>query len=163
LPWGKSLPALAKTVLWGWGLSGTTTFQSGQALTVYNGLTSAYDFEPNMPNISGNPNLSGGQRTFRQYFNTAVYSAPPNNVKGNGGVGMVRGPGVNNWDLGLAKTFRPKEKLRIQFRADFVNAFNHTQWSAINTTYTNSPGNTFGWITGARDPRFMQFFLRASF
>lgn len=76
---------------------------------------------------------------------------------------MVRGPGVNNWDLGLAKTFRPKEKLRVQFRADLLNAFNHTQWSSINTTYTNAPGNTFGWITGARDPRFVQFLLRTSF
>lgn len=163
-PWGASLPALAKTVLWGWGLSGTTTFESGSALTVSNGLTSAYDYEPDMPNIvAGDPNLSSGQRTFNHYFNTALYSAPPNNVKGTGGVGMVRGPGVNNWDLGLAKTFRPKEKLRIMFRADLLNAWNHTQWSAINTTYTNATGNTFGWVTGARDPRFVQVFLRASF
>lgn len=163
VPWGASLPAAAKVFLGGWGISGTTTFESGSALTVYNGLTSAYDMEPDMPNIASNPNLSRGQHTFTQYFNTSVYSAPPNNVKGSAGVGMVRGPGVNNWDLGLAKTFRPKEKLRVQFRADLLNAFNHTQWSSINTTYTNAPGNTFGWITGARDPRFVQFLLRTSF
>jgi hypothetical protein len=76
---------------------------------------------------------------------------------------MVRGPGVNNWDLALSKTFHPKERIRVEFRADFLNAFNHTQWSGVNTTYTNAPGNTFGWINGARDPRFIQFLLRTSF
>jgi hypothetical protein len=163
LPWGASMPALAKTLLYGWGVSGFTTFQSGSALTVFNGLTSARDFEPDMPNISANPNLARGDRTFRNYFNAAAFSAPPNDVKGNAGVGMVRGPGVNNWDLALGKTFHPKERMRIEFRADLLNAFNHTQWSGVNTTYTNAPGNTFGWITGARDPRFIQFLLRASF
>ena len=163
LPWGSSMPKLAKTLFWGWGVSGFTTFQSGAALTVFNGLTSARDFEPDMPNISGNPNLDRGDRTFRNYFNAAAFSAPPNDVKGNAGVGTVRGPGVNNWDLALSKTFHPKERIRVEFRADFLNAFNHTQWSGVNTTYTNAPGNTFGWINGARDPRFIQFLLRASF
>ncbi len=163
LPWGVTLPKFAKAALWGWGLSGTTTFQSGQALTVFNGQTSAFDMEPDMPYLLSNPNLSKGQRTFQQFFNTAAFAAPPNNVKGDAGVGIVRGPGVNNWDLGASKTFQPKERLRVLFRAEFSNAFNHTQWSGVNTTYSNLPGNTFGWITGARDPRFLQFFLRASF
>ena len=163
LPWGASLPRAARAAVQGWAVSGLTTFQSGQPLTVFNGLTSAYDMEPDMPILTGNPNLSSGSRTFRQFFNTSVFTAPPNNVKGNAGLGIVRGPGVNNWDLALAKTFRPKESVRFEFRADFLNAFNHTQWSSVNTTYTNAAGNTFGWITGARDPRFIQFLLRASF
>ena len=163
LPFGGSLPSYVKTVLWGWAVSGTTTFQSGQALSVYNGQTSAFDMEPDMPYLLGNPNLPKGQQSFRQFFNTAAFAAPPNNVKGNAGVGIVRGPGVNNWDLGLGKTFRWKERMRVQFRADLSNAFNHTQWSGVNTTYSNLAGNTFGWITGARDPRFVQFFLRAAF
>ena len=163
LPWGASLPALAKPVLQGWTFSGLTTFQSGQALTIFNGLTSARDYEPDMPNVSANPNLSSGERTFNRYFNASVFSAPPNNVKANAGVGIVRGPGVNNWDIAITKTFRPKENVRLEFRADFLNAFNHTQWSGVSTNYTNAPGNTFGWISGARDPRFMQFLIRASF
>jgi Carboxypeptidase regulatory-like domain/TonB dependent receptor-like, beta-barrel len=163
LPRTAAIPALLKPALLGWGISGMTTFQSGSALTVWNGLTSAYDMEPDVPNISGNPNLSRSERTFQRYFNASVYSAPPNNVKGTAGLGMVRGPGVNNWDLALSKTFHARERVRIQFRADLLNAFNHTQWSGVNTTYTNAPGNTFGWVTGARDPRFVQFLIRTTF
>ncbi len=163
IPWGGSLPAAGRALVRGWAVSGLTTFQSGQALTVFNGLTSAYDMEPDLPNLMNNPNLAASDRAFRRYFDASAFSAPPNNVKGNAGLGIVRGPGVNNWDLALAKTFRPREAVKIQFRADFLNAFNHIQWSSVNTTYTNAPGNTFGWITGARDPRFVQFLLRMSF
>lgn len=164
MPWGRSLPALPKFLLSDWTLSGMTTFENGNALTVSNGVTSARDHEPDMVNIaSGNPNLPGGERTFQHYFNTALFSAPPNDVKGNAGLGIVRSPGVNNWDVGLAKTFRPTERVRVEFRADMDNAFNHTQWSGINTTYSDATGNTFGWITGARDGRYTQFLLRVLF
>jgi hypothetical protein len=163
-PWGASLPSLAKAALWGWTLSGITTFESGNALTVWNDVTSARDREPDVASISsGNPNLPGGERTFQRYFNTSVFSAPPNDVKGNAGLGIVRAPGVNNWDLAIAKTFRPTEKLRIQFRADLLNAFNHIQWSGVNSNFNDAQGNTFGWITGARDGRFIQFLLRGTF
>ncbi len=107
--------------------------------------------------------LSRGDRTFQHYFNTALFSAPPDDVKGNAGLGIIRGPGVNNWDLSLSKTFRPLEKLRVEFRADMLNAFNHIQWSGVNTTFDDATGNTFGWITGARDGRYVQFLLRIAF
>ncbi len=124
-------------------------------------MTSARDYEPDIPNIaSGKPNLSRGDRTFQHWFNTALFSAPPDDVKGNAGLGIVRQPGVNNWDLGLGKIFRPKESLRVEFRADLLNAFNHIQWSGVNTTFSDATGNTFGWITGASDGRYTQFLLR---
>jgi hypothetical protein len=163
-PWGKSFPLVAKALLSGWTVSGVATFESGNALTVTNGVTSARDYEPDIANISsGNPNLSGSSRTFQHWFNTALFSAPPNDVKGNAGLGIVRQPGVNNWDLGLGKIFRPKEKLRVEFRADLLNAFNHTQWSGVDTTYSDATGNTFGWINGARNPRNVQLLLRIAF
>jgi hypothetical protein len=164
LPWGRSLPAIAKAALAGWTVSGLTTFESGNAITLSNGVTSAQDYEPDMVNIkSGDPNLPRGERTFRRYFRTELFSAPPNEVKGNAGLGIVRAPGVNNWDLGLAKTFRATERVRAELRVDLNNAFNHTQWSGINSTYSDATGNTFGWITGARDGRYTQFLLRVLF
>jgi hypothetical protein len=163
-PWGRAFPTVAKALLWGWTLSGITTFESGNALTVWNGVTTARDYEPDVASVlSGNPNLPRGDRSFRRYFNTAAFYAPPNDVKGNAGLGIVRAPGVNNWDLAIAKTFRPREKLRVDFRADMLNALNHIQWSGVNSTFSDAQGNTFGWITGARDGRFVQFLLRMSF
>jgi hypothetical protein len=163
-PWGSTLPSVAKTLLWGWSLSGIATFESGNALTVWNGVTSARDHEPDLADIAdGNPNLPRGDRSRTHYFNTALFSAPPNDVKGNSGPGIIRGPGVNNWDIAIAKTFRPTEKMRVEFRADMLNAFNHVQWNDVDTDFSDEDGNTFGWITGARDGRFIQFLLRFQF
>jgi hypothetical protein len=163
-PWGRALPSLARTLLWGWTISGITTFESGNALTIWNDATTARDHEPDIASVSGgNPNLSRGERTFTRYFNTSVFYAPPDDVKGNAGLGIIRAPGVNNWDFNIGKTFRPTEKLRVEFRADLLNALNHIQWSGIDSSYSDEQGNTFGWITGARDGRFVQFLLRLSF
>jgi hypothetical protein len=96
------------------------------------------------------------------------------------GVNYMTGPGINNWDLSLQKTFKVKERLQMQFRADAFNAFNHTQFSGINATanyssltsttitnpYLNGSSvniNGFGTVSGTRDPRIMQLMLRAQF
>ena len=126
-----------------------------------NGVTDARDFEPNMPNISGDPN--SGACIFSSWFNTAAFSAPAHYVKGSAGPGIIRGPGMNNFDVSLAKTFKPVERLSLQFRGDFLNALNHTQWNGVDTTYDDSADARFGWVTGAREGRVLQLGLRVSF
>ncbi|HXK62006.1 MAG TPA: TonB-dependent receptor, partial [Acidobacteriota bacterium] len=126
VPWGNSLPKAAQYALAGWRLTLMTTFESGNAETVWNWATSARDMEPDRPNVSGNPNLSRSERNMIRYFNTGVFSAPPQDVKGNAGEGIVRGPGVNNWDMSLTKTFRITEKVNADLRGEFFNLFNHT-------------------------------------
>jgi hypothetical protein len=163
LPWGSNLHPAAKALLWGWNVSSISTFESGNALTVYNGVTSARDGEPDMPNVSADPNLPRGDRSFYRYFNIGAFSAPPQDVKGTAGRGIVRGPGINNWDISLSKVFRPVERLRIEFRGDLLNAFNHTQWGGVDTTFNDAEGSTFGWITWAREPRIVQLGLRVLF
>ena len=100
---------------------------------------------------------------FQHYFNTGAFYAPPDDAKGNAGLGIIRAPGVNNWGLTLGKTFRVTEKVRTEFRCDMLNAFNHTQWSSVDSYFNDAQGSTSGWITGARDPRFVQFLLRVPF
>jgi hypothetical protein len=162
-PWGQNLHRLAKAFVWGWNVSAITTFESGNALTVWNGVTEARDGEPNMPNVNGNPNLAGGDRTFGRYFNTSAFSAPDQDVKGNAGTGIVRGPGLNNWDLSFSKTFKPVERFGVEFRSDLLNAFNHAQWSSIDTNFTDSPSSTFGWVTNSHEGRIVQMGLRLTF
>jgi hypothetical protein len=116
-----------------------------------------------MPNVSADPNLPRGDRSFYRYFNIGAFSAPPQDVKGTAGRGIVRGPGINNWDISLSKVFRPVERLRIEFRGDLLNAFNHTQWGGVDTTFNDAEGSTFGWITWAREPRIVQLGLRVLF
>ena len=161
--WGRNLPVVPKALLHGWRTSVITTFESGNAWTVFNGQSSARDFEPDMPNSIGDPNLPKGQRTTARFFDTSAFTDPGFDVKGNSGPGTVRGPGQNNWNLNLAKTFAATEKLNVEFRVEMYNLFNHTQLKDIDSTFSTFTGSTFGRATWAYDGRFMQFGLRVTF
>ena len=138
VPFGDSLTGLTRALLDDWRVSGVYTFESGDALTIMNGQSSARDFEPEMPNVSGDPN--DGPRTTEQFFNVAAFSDPGQDVKGNARPGIVRGPGINNLDLSLGKTFRAPHGMNVQFRADLYNALNHPQWRWLDTDLQHGRG-----------------------
>ena len=96
------------------------------------------------------------------WFNTAAFAQPPPFTFGNVGrtLSTTRGPGLNNWDIGIHKYFQLKEQFRLQFRAEFFNGLNHTLLNNPNTTVTSS---NFGRITSARDPRILQMALKLIF
>ena len=76
-------------------------------------------------------------------------------------LGDLRAPYVNNSDLSLFKEFFPREYIRIQFRAEFLNSFNRVQFSGPNTSVTNT---SFGVISSqANSPRQIQFGLKIMF
>jgi hypothetical protein len=175
--YGKAWPIWAKLPLSGWRLSGTMTLESGDALTVQNGGPGtpcpASDPVSMCPagfgssaqdgagfdelNVSGNPNISHGSKSFFRQFNTSAFSVPAMNIRGNSGLGTVRGPGQNRADLSLAKTFALYENLHLEFRADAFNAFNHSNWNSIVTTYPSSnPQFPFGMVNGANEARIVQ-------
>jgi Carboxypeptidase regulatory-like domain len=162
--YGRTWPAWSRVVLADWRLSGITTFESGDVETIGNNLTTAADYAgPDELNVSADPNISRGQKSFSRQFNTNVFSAPPNGVRGNSGLGTIRGPGQDNTDLSLAKTFTLHDALVANLRCDSFNAFNHTQWNGIETSYPNSNGVPFGQVTGAREARITQVSLKVSF
>jgi hypothetical protein len=183
--------AFVKGVFDGWQMSGITRFTSGSPLSL--GTLGTGDLEGSLDItgggdgwravMSGDPNLPKSQQTVERYFNTAVFSPPgvggpaPKNLAdvnrilalGNTPSTFGRGPGLNNWDLSLFKNIHIHEKLNLQFRAEAYNAFNHTQFSTVNTdakwNYATGAVTSaqFGQITAARDPRIMQFALRLDF
>jgi hypothetical protein len=176
--YGQSWPLVLKESLTGWRITGIGTMESGDALTVTNGgpstACSITDTGTSMCptgygssaqdgagfdelNISGNPNIGHGSKTFSHQFDTSKFSLPAMNVRGNSGLGTVRGPGQNRVDLSIAKTFNLYERLRLEFRADAFNAFNHSQWNGINTTYpSGSTQYPFGQVNSAGDARIGQ-------
>jgi hypothetical protein len=83
---------------------------------------------------------------------------------GNAGVGIITGPGQNNWDLALLKKFRfssNREDFGLEFRTEFFNAFNHAQFDDPDIAFG---GPTFGQISSTVvNPRVMQFALKLSF
>jgi hypothetical protein len=95
-----------------------------------------------------------------QWFDISAFAQPDKGVLGSSGRGILRLPGVNNWDTGLFKNFAITEKVSFQFRFESFNAFNHTQWEGPNrnvadTTVLNGK-RVFGSITSARPARINQ-------
>jgi hypothetical protein len=73
---------------------------------------------------------------------------------------LVRGPGIFNTDLSFSKGNKIGENVTLQFRAEFFNIFNHTQYSSVGASFGSA---TFGQVTSARDPRITQLALRLIF
>ena len=137
--------------------------------------------------FTGNPN-TGSDSPYNRLNAAVVVPPAPGSIGLESGVNYLVGPGINNWDISLQKQFSLTEHAHLQFRADAFNAFNHTQFSGINSTvnytatiangtYTNLvPSNLylkadgtvnningFGTVNGARDPRIMQLMIRLQF
>jgi hypothetical protein len=163
---------IATTILGHWNVSGTTTFASGAPAGVSFSTTSGVDLigggDGQRINISANPQLSYGVRNSHEWFNTSVFSLPALGYIGNAGRDVYRGPGQNQWDLAAFKNFVIHERATLQFRGEFYNAFNHAQWSTVNSAAQFNPAGQqvnalFGQVTADRGPRVIQFALRASF
>jgi Carboxypeptidase regulatory-like domain len=159
IPGFRGSGGVAGAILGGWTLTGITAFQSGSPLNI-----------TISPNRSGNgaggqrPNINGPitqDRTVDSWFDTTIYSLPEPGTYGILGYNSAgRGPGISNFDFGLHKEFRLKalgEGGLIEFRTEWFNIFNHTQFDAVGTTFATS---TFGRVTTARDARIGQMALK---
>jgi hypothetical protein len=152
----------------GWQVTGITTFTSGHPLT---------------PTMSGDWAKIGGRRlqpmtcvgplnnaslrkdirnqpTLYPYFNVENVLMVEREYMGNCGRGVIIGPGINNWDIGLIKDTHVTERVDVQFLAEFFNVWNHAQFGNPGTI---QPSVNFGRIRSAGAPRDIQFGLKILF
>ena len=101
--------------------------------------------------------FSSGTRTRAAWFNTAAYSLPAFGSLGNSGRNSLKGPTYKDVDLALMKDFGIYESLHLQFRAEFFNLFNHTNFE--NPVTVTSSAN-FGQIISANPSREIQGALK---
>ncbi|MBI1791445.1 MAG: carboxypeptidase regulatory-like domain-containing protein [Acidobacteria bacterium] len=141
--------------LGGWKYAGITTIQTGFAIDP--GLSVANQGLAKRPNLAGP--ISYPKRV-DQWFSPSSFARPANGFFGTAGTGILRGPGIANFDMSFYKDFSITENHRVQFRAEFFNIFNHTNFDAIGTAFG---AGTYGRITSARDPRIIEFALRYQF
>ena len=167
LPFRKSGDGLSAKLINGWETLGIVTLQSGRPFTV--ALLSEIDnsgtgrsilgFGANdRPNLTGDPELSNPSTG--QWFNTAAFSFPAPGTFGNAGRNILEGPGFQNFNASLVKNTSFTETVKLQFRMEAFNLFNHPNFS-LPDNFLGSP--TFGRITSARDPRHIQFGLKLLF
>lgn len=128
----------ARYALGGWTVGSVTTIRSGPPITVITNTnnTNAFSSGSQRANVTGDPNLPAGQRTVAKWFNTAAFSQPATFNFGNEGVGIVRAPGLVDFDFSLLRDFRLTERVKLEFRGEFFNTFNRTN--------LGDPGSTFG-------------------
>lgn len=150
----ESAPGVARRLAAGWQLTGVGTFQSGSPLapiltTDNSGTGDFFD----RPNLVGDPFAPGPgcsqTRIPACWFNPAAFAVPPKGQFGNAGRNLLVGPGLANFDLGVFKNNRISERFNIQFRAQFYNLVNHTNFASPTLSF---PAN-FGVVRATRAPR----------
>jgi hypothetical protein len=174
---------LLRSTVGGWQLSGIVNWVSGEPLNINEGgtpdcvapnpaticSTAAYVGTANIsniiPNSNNRPNVNGSvstPHTVASWFGTSAFSPTLAGTWGNEPFNALRGPSRQNWNLSLFKSFLFSEERgsRLEFRAEFFNAWNHTEFNNVSTTFTN--GN-FGAVTSAHDPREIQLALKLYF
>ena len=154
---------LLRQVIGGWQTTGIVTVLSGLPFTVTSsgdrsltGTGSYADYTS--PGCDASSHI--GSDTRLGWFNTACFQEAAIGTWGNLGRNTLRGPGLSTIDWGMYKNFRVTEAINLQFRSEFFNLLNHTNFGNPSATVGNSD---FGQIWSAHDPRIIQFALRLSF
>jgi hypothetical protein len=151
----------------GWELSGIVRFSSGLPVTLINyGDNSLLGSEPNGINNFGvdEPDYAGGgsltlnhnPRDAQPYFNVSQFS---DNALGTPGTAKRRffyGPGMDNYDMALAKSVPLTESKSLQFRFEAFNVFNHSQFFGPQSVDGNIGSSTFGRVVSADSARLVQ-------
>jgi hypothetical protein len=163
---GSNLNKVANTAVGGWAVSPILSFRTGFPMPVYGAAdTSGTNSRGSRADCNGLPTITGetpitttGVGGFQWFTNNGNFTNPAVGTFGNCSpqLGGLRGPHYTTVDLSLHKDFLLTERFRLQFRTDFVNAFNHVQLNAPNM----SLGSTMGQVTSAQPPRNIQLALK---
>jgi hypothetical protein len=164
-----------KALSGGWALSGITRFSTGLPVTMvetddHSLLGTAFGgpivLPVDTPNLVApldimNPRDSSSH----YYFNPASFASSAIGVEGDSRRRFFHGPGINNWDMALVKDTKISERVNLQFRAEWFNIFNHTQFMTPSGIFAG-PGallGNFGQVTSAAPPRIGQLSLKLNF
>jgi len=154
---------IASWVLGNWQTSGIYSMQTGTPISIGAACT--------FPGVSGlgcyanrlkDGNLPGGQQNMNQWFDTTAYANPAPYSFGSGSRTEpdLRNPGSISFDSALSRWQPIRERMRLQFRAEFYNILNHPNLGAPSASITSA---TFGRITSKSGNRTMQMALRLEF
>jgi hypothetical protein len=176
LPFGKgklylNSNSVLDAVAGGWQISGTVVLQTGQPFSVYGDQANYSLAGTTFPNRNSGVSLYASNKGINGWFNPAAFSKPADGTWGNVRRNSLYGPGLNVFDMSAGKSFRlPWEEMRIEFRADAKNVFNHKSLGipggrnlgsapGVDQPYTSA--NSISTVTtGARN---LQLMLRLSF
>jgi hypothetical protein len=172
----KAMSALLKN----WELAPLFQARTGQPITVLTGtdnsLTGLNNDRPDQ--VLSDWHATAGcatQSICVQFLNKAAFTPNPLGTYGDVGRNAVRGPGLFMFNLSLSRSFKVKERYTLQVRADAFNIMNHTNFvggfapagqpagATYGTLSSALNSSNFGQVTGAYDPRILQFAMKFAF
>jgi hypothetical protein len=174
LPFGKGRKMganwnpIVDGVLGGWEINTINIANTGLPINVVYAPAAANDVTGRIPDYRGEsvmrPNVIGNPTDLRSgdmlnhYFDGAAFQIPSAGAPfGNSGRNAYRTPGFNQWDLGVDKRFQIREVASLQFRSEFFNVLNHTNFGFPDATITDA---AFGTIRQTYPARQIQFALK---
>ena len=163
-------PAL-DAVAGGWEITSINTAHSGTPLNVFYAPSTANDVtglsndyrgqEFQRPNVTGTAVSQSRSAMLNTFFAGYTFTTPPASAPfGNLGRNAFRAPNFDQWDFSADKYFNIRESIRLQFRSEFFNLLNHTNFGIPDTKTTDS---AFGTIRSTYPARQIQFALKAIF
>jgi hypothetical protein len=157
---------LLRQVINGWQTTGIFSAQSGQPLTIKAGSDqSQTNLGQDRAQYSGSsaygPGACAAGTVCKNFLNPTVFSVPAIGTFGNAVKGEFRGPGYFDWDAGIIRRFDVREAAHLDFRAEYFNVINHTNFS--NPITSSVTAVNFGGITAASDPRIAQLSVKLVF
>ncbi len=167
LPLDRAFPGASKRLTQGWNVVGVSRFATGFPITLSQSsgdqsLTG--DAANDTPDLVGKVHIQNahnpGPNGPNTYFLPDAFATESYAGFGTANRRFFHGPGFLNTDFALEKNTTLRESMAIQFRAEFFNIFNHTQFQNPNGNFSSSQ---FGVVTSARDPRIGQLSLKFLF
>lgn len=150
----------------GWESSGLVNARTGDPFTVMLGQDiSLTGINRDVPTLVGNPfavtPCATGTTRCKSWLNFGAFGTPAKGTFGNVRKNTFTGPNFVTFDTALVRHFRITERANLQFRAEYFNVFNHTNFNTPAASLSNS--STFGRISTSNDPRIGQMSLKLAF
>lgn len=174
LPFWRQPHGWRQQILGAWQLNGIATVMSGTPFTVFDsndvseqgGAPEITGFSANRPNLVSGQNPNSGPKTVHAWLNAGAFQritpnpSSPVQQFGSAGRNIAQGPAYADWDFSAVKNIPVTEGKQLQFRAEFFNFLNHTNFRLPDSDIS-SP--TFNQILTALPPRLMQLALKFQF
>ena len=162
---GKTLAktGVAAAVLGNWQVNGIMSAYTGNPFTVTSPGSSlnAPDNTQTANQVNTTVTRIGNAGPGTYYYDPTAFAAvTAANTFGTSGRNILRNPGVWNTDLDITRQFPIKERLKLQFRAEFFNLPNTSHFNGVSSSSVTS--GTFMQITSSYGERQMRFGLRAT-
>jgi hypothetical protein len=164
LPTTNASSGILRQLVNGWQWTGLGQYQTGSPMTISSGRDNSLDgVGSDRAQLTGEPIAAPAGSDKRVIFNRDAFARNDLHTFGTLGAGILTGPHLYGFDMGIFKRFSITERVTLQFRSEFFNIFNQVNFANPNTSF----GGSFGTVTSthsfAGDPRIMQFGLKLMF